>query len=388
MGKDFLFNTIKEGEHLSDKLKLKKEYKLIQSYDQLTADISKNNYEWQDMDSQSNTSSTNQTQHTFKFSSDVISDLALELKGDGASVYDCGRWLGANCIDEIVVYIGKEIMKYTGVQLVQYLQHFSNSNDQKVDLMEVSDAGGGDIDTNKIIIPLITPFSKGFGGSMPIDCLQCKSDVEIRIKIRPGNVLSKTNALVFSGKPKLLYKSWTFDISSRKLLNNIFFIDISDYHEYQITGTQSEQSFRIDQGLNQKQYISSCISCVTTANKNAEFEYMQGDSASTLQVNVNNKVIYEHRSEREAKMKNLDTFGTNNLISQTSSAYYYNIPYVNDFKDKDHLTSYGKDGVQLYNHIPQLKLTLPSAVVYYVNVVHFAQSVLQINSNGSASVIY
>lgn len=386
MGKDFLFNTTKEGSLLSDRLNLRKEYNVIHSAEKVLSNIGKQNYEWNWSDSNVSTSTTAYTTHIFKFSTDIVSDYSLEIKTDNSSVWDVGRQALFGAIEEVIIKCGKEICKYSGEALSLYVNQLSYTDAKKGMFMELSDNGGGDINDSTLLIPLNGPGSDCFGDSQPIDCSQMKNDFEIQVRLKPGNIISKTNALIISSV-KLRYKNWTVDEKSKSLLNKVLFLDISSYNKYNFVSNGSETQIRIDQHLSDKQVISMGLIFVNATNHNTEFEYLQGTSATTLEININNKKIYEHDTESEAKFKNLLSFETNNSLFQTANSYYYNVPFISNF-NKSFISGkiFGQDGIKLYNSIPTLKATLVSAT-YYLTIVNISQAAMQID-NGIVKIIY
>lgn len=386
MGKDFLFNTTKEGSLLSDKLGLRKDYNVIHSADKVLSNIGKQNFEWNWMDSNVSASVSAYTTHIFKFSTDIISDYSLEITTDNSAVWDVGRMALYGAIDEVTIKCGKDICKYSGEALALYVQQLSYTDTKKNLFMDLSDFGGADINNATLFVPLNGPGSDCFGDSQPIDCSQLKNDFEIQVRLKPGNIISKTNALVIP-TIKLRYKNWTVDEKSKVLLNKVLFLDISSYNKYTFVSGGTEAQIRIDQHLSDKQVVSMGLIFVNTTNHNTEFEYLQGSIVTNMEVNVNNKKIYEHNSQQEAKFKNLLAFETNNEISQTALSYYYNIPFISNF-NKTLISGkiFGQDGIKLYNSIPTLKATL-AAATYLVTIVNISQAALMID-NGIVKILY
>ena len=386
MGKDFLIKTVSESQKLSNRLGLKKEDSILQTYETLTVQDHHGKFEYQYFDSNVSTDTSSTTTHQWKYSTEVMSDFYLELHYDNSTTINIGDFMAANAIEEVEVKIGSSLVKYEGQQLVQYLQFFSKSNDYKLDLRDISGKKASIVTTaGTVMIPLVFPGSNGFGDSHPINCSAYNSDLEINIKLRPGNKISKTNAIVFDKRPRLRYKMWSFSDKDLKQLDKNYFIDLSDFHPYPVSvgSATTTNSIRMDQGLSNKQYIGTSILFVSAANENTEFEYVKGNSANELSIDINNKEIYEHHTEQEAKFKNLMTFGTNNLLS---GSYFYNIPYVTGFKENDYVNNLCEDGIKLWNNIPQLKFKVTDTT-YNVYVLHLAQAMLYSDS-GKARVLY
>lgn len=381
---NILNDTIKEGSHLSDSLNLAKEHKIIRKRG-ITADIAKHQFESRYMESQKATSTTSSTAHVFKFQGEIVSDFVLEISVDNSAVWDNGAFTGYNCIQEVQVRTAKEIMRYDGRALALYMQQVLKKDEDKTRLLTQTGAGG---DSNAAFfnVPILAPGSNCIGVSQPIDTRAIKSGFEIRIELRPGNVISKTNALVIDGL-KLRYHAWVFNDEDRKALNMCYTPIIDDYHEYDFVSAGTEKSVRIDQNLTEKQVISTALQFVTAANKGTEFEYLQGTEATTMKVTVSNKEIYEHQNSNHALYQNNLHFGTNNVISQTADSYYYNVPYISNFKDKDVHDSFGQDGVKLEREVPILYATLASAT-YTVLVVNVAQGFFVVKDNGHAEIVY
>lgn len=382
---NILNETVKEGNHLSDRMKLGKKHKIIRRSSNIIADSSKHQFESRYTESSKSASTTAKTTHIFKFQGEICGDFVLDLSTDNSAVWDNGVFTGYNAIEEVQIRCAGEIMRYSGTALFLYMQQVLKSDEDKLRLKKQTGLGG-DSNATHFLIPLLAPGSNCVTLSQPIDTRAIKSGFEIRIELRPGNVISKTNALVIDAV-KLRYKAWVFNDEDRKLLKQCYTPCIDDYHEYDLVSTGSEKSIRIDQNLTEKEILSTSIIQVTVTNRDTEFEYLQGTEATSMKVTLSNKEVYEHQNSQHALYQNNLHFGTDNVISQTSDSYYYNIPYVSDFKSKNIYDSYGGNGVKLEREVPILYSTLASGT-YKVFVLNVGHGFFVVKDNGHAEMVY
>lgn len=224
------------------------------------------------------------------------------------------------------------------------------------------DAGAGDINDNYIYVPILGPASSGVlgdGPSQPINLDLLHDKLQLKVTVRAGDKVSKTNPLVISEKPVLFFRNWTVQEDLKPLLNKFSFLDITNGKITPETITQStEFSKQITNVFDQtgnKECIGLFVRLVTNANLNTEFEEYIGQEIQRLRLEVDNLNIYEHTNSQDAKLQSLFDSGSLPYDSNSTSWQYF-IPFkheelMNSFESK------GTSGISLARVIPTLHIT-------------------------------
>lgn len=339
---------------------------LLQTQDDVYDSIEKAKSHWSYISSNVAYSTTDSSEHIFKFSRKLtVSDMYLYLRADNSAAFDVGYWAGCRAIEEIEVKIGKVLYKFKGEALQAVLNFFNAQYGHtlnRVDMRNLCDAGSGDINNSILRVSLgcLVPGSSGIlgeGPSQPINLSLSEDQPEIKIKLRAGNLVSKTNPIMFD-RVRLYFREWEVDQEIAPLLNRYSMLDacndkITSEFVTQNTELRKELTNLFDTS-GQKEYIGMFVSLRTNANVNTEFEAFIGQEIESLQFEVLQEDLYNHEDTQEAKLISL--FDTGVLPYDAQTGWNYFIP----FKHEDLMNSFqakGTPGVSLSGETPTLYLT-------------------------------
>lgn len=339
-------------------------------------------------------STTQSTIHNFKYQTEICSDWVLEFVV-GSGTWDVGHYAIYTLIEEVELIISsKSIIKYTGSQLFEYLWFWNvrNGADSRVLLKTLSDAGSGNISGQRIRTPLLLPGQNGIFGSssQPINLNLLKDPFHLKITLKAGNRVSKTNALTIS-TIRLHRRSWKMEEQNAKLYNKFSMVDFN-YKSISDTFTQSVQwSDKIDdvfdsQGV--KEVIGLFVRLVSDTNVNTDFETFQGEAIDDLRLTNGSYDLYYHTSVFEGTYKLIDELAVTQRDT-VSNGYQYFIPFSNSdllrkFENK------GNPGISLRRIHAGLKLTSSSIITgtHHLYLTSVNKCTFVIRDNGSAEMVY
>lgn len=367
--------------------------RILQTNEQIFDSFEKMKSNWEYVDSNVSTSTSGDTEHSFKFQVGILSDFTLETQTDGSAVWDIGHYAMGTAIRQVeIINGGQSLLKYNGDQLQEYLWFWNtkNGSDTRLILKNLMDNGAGNINSSSLFCPILAPGQNGIGGviSQPVNFGLSKDPFELKITIRAGNAISKTNALVIS-KVRLHYKSWAVQDDLKPLFNKFSMVDFNFASKTDTITQSTDYTLQIQNVFDtsgQKEVVGMFVRLVTNANVNTEFERFVGTQIEQLKLQIENKDVYIHRTTQEAKMLG---FAMNGVIpyDATSGGYQYFIPFCNDIQDK--YVNKGSSGVSLSKYIPSLVLnTSGSTGTYYLFMTTVNKCTYVIDERGTARIVY
>jgi hypothetical protein len=386
MSRSFLYDNLHDKKTTG-----KVVHSLLQSTDTIHDSVEKatSNKEWQDSNVSCSTSQT--TEHQFKFNQGILSDWCLEIRTDNSAAWDIGAYAMGTAIEEYTLENGgKELLKITGDRLFEYLWIFNTyyGGDTKVLLKNLMDNGGGDVHATSLFCPLLLPGQHGILGEVnqPINIGLSNDAFTIKIKIRAGDKISKTNALVIT-KVRLHYRSWQVEESLRSQFHSFSMVDFN-WHTYIETVTQNtEKIMEVRQAFDQsskKEVIGMFVRLVTNADVNTEFERFIGQQIEDLRLKVENKDVYKHETTQEAKLNILEELA---MSPYDGTTYQYFIPFSRgDIEEKYKNKLHG--GVTMSKVYPMVHITSSTATgTHYIFVSSMNKCTYSIR-NGVGDIIY
>lgn len=367
MSKNLLFDNIIDNRGKTGGSKPK----LLQLTDEVHDALEKAKCNADKLDSNKATSTTQTTEHTFTFNTGIVSDWWLEISTDDSAVWDVGHYAGFTAIERVeFINGGKTQMIYTGDQLQEYcfLWNLKYGNDTRVLLKELSDRGSGDINNTSLFIPILLPGQHCILGrnNQPINVGLSKDAFTIKIRLRPGNQISKPNALIMD-RVTLHWKDWGVEDRLKTVFNK-FSMVYFHYDEKLPSVTQSTDFTLGDltNGFDQtreKELIGVFFRIVSNANVGTEFERYLGAQIESLKLKVGNNELYTHSSTQHAKVLSLIELGVTMTDSVSSGYQYFMSMTSHDLQDK--WRNKGLPGVSLGKYTPYIVFNRSGATTTY-----------------------
>jgi hypothetical protein len=370
---------------------------LLQSNSDVFDSFEKAKSQWNFEDSNQLPSITQSTQHIWKYQTGIRSDWMLELTTDASAVFNVGNYAGCVAIEEIELTTSSQsIIKYTGDQLYEYIKFYNqyHGNDTCVLTKNMIDAGTGNIQSTSLFIPLLLPgqncvMSKP---SQPINLNLLKSPFEIRVKLRAGNLVSKTNGIPF-GYPRLRWKEWVMESDQAPLYNKFSMVDFNYAPPLLCPTITQSTNFTISQIQNVfdtnsiKECMGLWLHLATDANVNTNFDRYNQQVIEQLKFSIGNQDVYNHTSVQQSKMLLLNEMGVTPYDTTSNIGPLYFIP----FKKQDMENSYvnkGTPGVSLSKVQSSITINTSGSTGTYWLFLTSVNKCTFVIENGSAKMVY
>lgn len=332
-----------------------------------------------------------------------ISNLWVELKGTGVSVYDIGQWGIANALATVEIRHGSTVMcSYTGAELVKMI-HLCNKDERILaELNEI--AGNGDMDCKVMCIPLLAPGSNlkycydSYDVRAPAWAIgACNTKLRVNITLASGLTISTGTAFELSSL-SLKFMSYSLEndnISNVKPTKSGIFYSWNYFqpigNTYPITLTDAtEAQFTINNVIQQGMLDGIIIDVLDVTTKVADVEFYDTEPIDKLNLSCHgNNYLYKHDSVNEAKMHCMREWKISNKIYNTAANYGYIYPIpLTGRPDLSSITgNIGSKGLNLNDNKPTIKLTCTaltnSGTLHRVHVLAIYKAIYRIMNNKS-----
>ena len=389
MSKSIIYDSIVDNQSTGRKVPMLLEHADI--YDSVEKAV----FNWTFEDSARSCSTTTATTHIFRYSVGLLSGWWLELTPDASAVWDNGHYWIGTAIEEVeLITGGKVFMKYTGDQLQEYTWFFNNKfgPETRTHLKTLMDAGSGATGALSVFCPILCPGQSCVLGekNQPINLNLSQSPFDIKIKIRAGNVISKTNALVIN-RVRLHRREWQVPEDQAKAYNKFSMVDfnyISDLTETLTINTSSNRTIQqAFDSTGNAECLGLFVRAVRNADVNTEFERFVGQELTELKLQVNNQDLYIHGSTQQARFMQLIDNASLPFDSNSTSFQYFIplVPHLNPnmkpYKNKGH------HGISLSKVIPKLITTCSAATGTYQLFISSINKCTFVIENGVGSLV-
>jgi len=343
----------------------------------------------------SSTSLGSEHQFSISRSDGFVGSFFLEFLPDNNDVFDVGKIWAYSAIDYIQVEIGKKILRYSGLSLLQFLCTVNNNDTSTKTLLGLIGGNeGADINSTIGICVLLAPGSNGvIKGltNMSLNPLwpigKCSNDMVIKVGLKSSADIDVNAKLALThlklhyyrykikGDPSILKKG-----TGKNVIYTWNFVDIVDnsWKRTQTSGTVDSVNISSIIQSGELQFIS--LYQVTDANHDDNKEYFESQEITALSLKIKgNTKLYEHSSTNEAILKMAFNWKQKTIFPNTST-YFYNIPISSNFAwDPVNL---GSKGCDLNLETPVLDITGPASDTIYLKVMSVYKCLYNVKSNG------